>query len=95
MNRTRALIFLLATLASNPVDGGNVLEWCLDYWHESYNGAPADGSAWVRGGDTQSRVLRSGAWNDIAYQCRSAYRDKITPSYWAGGFRVVGVARRR
>jgi formylglycine-generating enzyme required for sulfatase activity len=26
---------------------GNVLEWCLDHWHASYEGAPADGSAWV------------------------------------------------
>jgi formylglycine-generating enzyme required for sulfatase activity len=22
---------------------GNVLEWCLDEWHESYEGAPTDG----------------------------------------------------
>ena len=26
---------------------GNVLEWCLDDWHESYEGAPQDGSAWL------------------------------------------------
>jgi len=25
---------------------GNVWEWCLDEWHDSYEGAPADGSAW-------------------------------------------------
>jgi len=25
---------------------GNVWEWCLDDWHDSYEGAPADGSAW-------------------------------------------------
>ncbi|MFN7678844.1 MAG: formylglycine-generating enzyme family protein, partial [Cyanobacteriota bacterium] len=25
---------------------GNVLEWCLDEWHESYEGAPEDGRAW-------------------------------------------------
>jgi formylglycine-generating enzyme required for sulfatase activity len=24
----------------------NVWEWCLDEWHNSYEGAPADGSAW-------------------------------------------------
>jgi formylglycine-generating enzyme required for sulfatase activity len=24
---------------------GNVWEWCEDHWHESYKGAPADGSA--------------------------------------------------
>jgi formylglycine-generating enzyme required for sulfatase activity len=26
---------------------GNVWEWCLDNWHESYEGAPQDGSAWL------------------------------------------------
>jgi len=25
---------------------GNVWEWCKDQWHDSYNGAPTDGSAW-------------------------------------------------
>jgi formylglycine-generating enzyme required for sulfatase activity len=26
---------------------GNVWEWCLDDWHDSYEGAPEDGSAWL------------------------------------------------
>jgi formylglycine-generating enzyme required for sulfatase activity len=25
---------------------GNVWEWCLDEWHDSYEGGPVDGSAW-------------------------------------------------
>ncbi|MEB3302618.1 MAG: formylglycine-generating enzyme family protein, partial [Cyanobacteriota bacterium] len=39
---------------------GNVWEWCLDHWHESYEGAPEDGSAWLsqEGG---SRLLRGGS----------------------------------
>ena len=28
---------------------GNVWEWCLDEWHDSYKGAPVDGSAWMEG----------------------------------------------
>jgi formylglycine-generating enzyme required for sulfatase activity len=28
---------------------GNVWEWCLDEWHDSYEGAPVDGSAWMEG----------------------------------------------
>lgn len=28
---------------------GNVWEWCLDDWHDSYEGAPTDGSAWIEG----------------------------------------------
>lgn len=26
---------------------GNVSEWVQDHWHESYEGAPTDGSAWI------------------------------------------------
>jgi len=29
---------------------GNVWEWCVDIWHQSYEGAPADGSAWTERG---------------------------------------------
>jgi formylglycine-generating enzyme required for sulfatase activity len=28
---------------------GNVVEWVEDIWHNSYQGAPADGSAWTNG----------------------------------------------
>ncbi len=28
---------------------GNVWEWCADDWHNSYKGAPIDGSAWIDG----------------------------------------------
>jgi formylglycine-generating enzyme required for sulfatase activity len=26
---------------------GNVWEWCLDDWHNSYTGAPTNGLAWL------------------------------------------------
>ncbi|WP_144874811.1 formylglycine-generating enzyme family protein, partial [Hyella patelloides] len=26
---------------------GNVWEWCADEWHDNYEGAPTDGSAWI------------------------------------------------
>ena len=26
---------------------GNVWEWCADYWHDTYEGAPDEGSAWI------------------------------------------------
>ncbi|MEO0481981.1 MAG: SUMF1/EgtB/PvdO family nonheme iron enzyme, partial [Planctomycetota bacterium] len=40
---------------------GNVCEWCEDTWHQSYRGAPDDGSAWV---DEVSpyRVVRGGSF---------------------------------
>ncbi|MGC8715225.1 MAG: formylglycine-generating enzyme family protein, partial [Leptodesmis sp.] len=43
---------------------GNVWEWCLDHWHENYKGAPTDGSAWVKGGNSDLRLLRGGSWDD-------------------------------
>ena len=41
---------------------GNVWEWTEDCYHDSYNGAPADGSAWT-GGDCSRRVVRGGSWD--------------------------------
>ena len=68
---------------------GNVWEWCLDPWHDSYTGAPADGSAWTAGGGT-SRLLRGGSWFGNPRDCRSAYRDYFLPDYRENGigFRV-------
>jgi len=68
---------------------GNVWEWCLDPWHDSYTGAPADGSAWTAGGG-QSRLLRGGSWNDNPANCRSAYRINSHPGnrFNDFGFRV-------
>jgi len=53
---------------------GNVWEWVQDEWHDSYDGTPADGSAW-ESGDGAGRVIRGGGWRDNAWDCRSANRD--------------------
>ncbi|MHC4955546.1 MAG: SUMF1/EgtB/PvdO family nonheme iron enzyme [Planctomycetota bacterium] len=45
---------------------GNVWEWCEDTWHDSYEGAPADGSAWVTPEVRDWRVLRGGAFFNFA-----------------------------
>lgn len=52
---------------------GNVWEWVQDCWHESYQGAPADGSSW-EGGDFTGRVVRGGSWPSAPGTLRSAYR---------------------
>jgi formylglycine-generating enzyme required for sulfatase activity len=55
---------------------GNVYEWCLDPWHESYGGAPSDGTAWVNGAENEGlRLLRGGSWYRLPRHCRSAYRN--------------------
>ena len=68
---------------------GNVREWCLDPWHGSYEGAPADGSAWMAGGGA-SRLLRGGSWINGPGSCRSAYRYFLPPDLRFNdiGFRV-------
>jgi formylglycine-generating enzyme required for sulfatase activity len=58
---------------------GNAWEWVQDVWHENYQGAPSDGSAWLAGGDQARRVLRGGAWNVGPGGLRSAYRYHVAP----------------
>jgi formylglycine-generating enzyme required for sulfatase activity len=41
---------------------GNVWEWVEDCYHENYNGAPKDGSAWIEQGECSHHVGRGGAW---------------------------------
>ncbi|MBD2035188.1 formylglycine-generating enzyme family protein [Leptolyngbya sp. FACHB-321] len=70
---------------------GLVREWCVDCWHDSYNGAPADGTAWIENSTTDQRVLRGGSWNSGPKACRSAFRSKLNPDthLYDVGFRVV------
>lgn len=53
---------------------GNVWEWCEDDWHDSYEGAPTDGSAWIENGNCH-RVTRGGSWFKHPEDCLSASRD--------------------
>ncbi|NEQ35621.1 MAG: SUMF1/EgtB/PvdO family nonheme iron enzyme [Okeania sp. SIO3I5] len=70
---------------------GNVLEWCQDIWHDNYNGAPTDGSAWETEGHSNIRVLRGGSWNYYSWLCRSARRSYNDADFlnYIRGFRIV------
>jgi formylglycine-generating enzyme required for sulfatase activity len=72
---------------------GNVWEWCLDRWHDSYKGAPTDGTAWInpKGKENDVRVLRGGSWVYVPGRCRSAYRrrDSAGVRDLSLGFRIV------
>ena len=70
---------------------GTVLEWCEDYWHWDYNGAPNDGSAWVVNLHGKSRIIRGGSWIMHPSWSRAAFR--VNPVLGSRsryfGFRVV------
>ena len=76
---------------------GNVLEWCEDDWHGSYEGAPNDASAWVETDRTGARrLLRGGSWVNGPLNCRSACRNYSSRDgrYNFVGFRVCCVPPR-
>ncbi|MEC4814550.1 MAG: SUMF1/EgtB/PvdO family nonheme iron enzyme [Scytonema sp. PMC 1069.18] len=79
---------------------GNIWEWCQDTWHDSYEDAPVDGTAWMSNNENDNplslRLLRGGSWLINPDYCRSADRHWNTPDVdnYTVGFRVVcgGVA---
>ncbi|TRT99537.1 MAG: serine/threonine protein kinase, partial [Microcystis aeruginosa Ma_AC_P_19900807_S300] len=70
---------------------GNVFEWCEDNWHDSYENAPRDGSAWLIR-DNHFQILRGGSWCSHPVLCRSASRSLVNRRDYPLnflGFRVV------
>ncbi len=60
---------------------GNVYEKVEDCGHETYQGAPRDGSAWLAadGGDCGLRAIRGGSWlNEPGYLRASARGRNLT-----------------
>lgn len=77
---------------------GNVWEWVQDEWHDSYEGAPTDGSSWEDSdSSTDGHVQRGGSWNSEPIGMRSAYRhsaslgrnDIRVNNYNSDGFRLA------
>lgn len=72
---------------------GNVWEWVEDCWHDHYQEAPIDGSAWLKanGGDCGERVVRGGSWGntpvDLRVSNRGRYSTDARLTYL--GFRLV------
>jgi formylglycine-generating enzyme required for sulfatase activity len=67
---------------------GNVFEWCGD-WYGAYSAGAQTNPAGPASGTY--RVLRGGAWSNIALNVRSSYRGVNTPdfTYRNIGFRVA------
>lgn len=60
---------------------GNVWEWVEDCYHEDYQGAPDDGSAWLEANDSYCglHVIRGGSWGFTPWYLRSANRSGNFP----------------
>jgi formylglycine-generating enzyme required for sulfatase activity len=65
---------------------GNVWEWVQDCWHDSYRGAPSDGSAWTGSCSGDGRGLRGGSWVSGARYARAAIRSYFLPGIRDDGF---------
>jgi formylglycine-generating enzyme required for sulfatase activity len=70
---------------------GNTWEWVQDYWHDTYDGAPADSSAWETP-SSDYRVLRGNNFAAGSAGLRSSQRTGDYPDiYFVGspGFRCA------
>ena len=67
---------------------GNVLEWTLDCWNASYEGAPGDGSTW-ESGSCEGRVVRGGNYLSESRRLRSSVRGALDITNDGIGFRVA------
>jgi len=59
---------------------GNVSEWVSDCYHDSYDGAPADGSTWTACPPENSQtVMRGGSWHSSSAAIRASERSYESP----------------
>lgn len=70
---------------------GNIWQWTLDCYRDSYVGAPADGTAREIECPQARRVVRGGGWDSYTYNIRTANRDRISTGNRLNdlGFRLV------
>jgi formylglycine-generating enzyme required for sulfatase activity len=84
----------VGSLKPNPFGlfdmGGGVDQWVEDCWHKTYQGGPADGSAWVEN-ECPSRVIRSGSWRKDSGYARASSRGSYDTNvrYPTHGFRIA------
>ena len=83
----------VGSFAANPFGlhdmHGNVYEWVLDSWHENYQGAPQDGSAWIDDG-AKEFVSRGGSFAEVTSSLPAHARNWSGPEAHRDiGFRLV------
>ena len=70
---------------------GNVAEWVQDCWHDSYRGAPTDGSAW-EGHQCSRHVRRDVSFADVyrpSFRIAQRWYDDANERDRLLGFRVA------
>lgn len=74
---------------------GNVYEWCHDWYVDTYEGAPANGSARLLRGELKQRICRGGSWYNISSGLCSSSRfcGPLNNRDSVVGFRLVAVVR--
>ena len=82
---------------------GNVGEWCYDWYHDTYSGAPQDGGTWISLASAwvdedlgyPQRVYRGGSRLSLPQFCRSSQRNQYVSAWSLSflGFRLVRSAR--
>lgn len=60
---------------------GNAVEWVGDCYHETYAGAPGDGTVWDEA-SCEYRVIRGGCYGSTPRGIRASLRDGVTTSFY-------------
>jgi formylglycine-generating enzyme required for sulfatase activity len=68
---------------------GNAWQWTEDCYHDSYDGAPANGSIWTTGSCGGGSVARGGSWDSNPRYLRAARRYAAARDDNDIGFRVA------
>ena len=75
---------------------GNVWEWCEDVFHLNYDGAPANGSAWLTNDELGQKVKRGGSFTTRNFdflRCAARASGSVDDRDVETGFRVVATVR--
>jgi formylglycine-generating enzyme required for sulfatase activity len=68
---------------------GNAGQWTADCFHDSYNGAPSNGSVWATRDCKRGRVVRGGEWSSFPTFLHAARRSEGAGAAHINGVRLA------